>query len=97
LLSEKSFIVLKYAKTILEFWKNQKEEKMIKYVCICMSEVYQIFNINPRIKRKFIIQLASSLVNIEDSQAKLAILMACKDLMKNLGSEDMILFFKVLI
>jgi hypothetical protein len=87
--------VLKYAKTILEFWKNQKENKMIKYISVTMSEAFQIFSINPRIKRKFIIQLATSLVTIDDTEAKLIILMACKNLVPSFTSDEVILFFKV--
>lgn len=95
LVKEKSFLVLKYTKTILEFWSNQKESKMIKFISVSMTKANTIFQINPRIHKKFLTQLAESLVLIDDTQAKLSILLATKNMVPSLSAESVNLLFKV--
>lgn len=90
-------MVLKYTKTVLEFWAGQAEDHMVLYVATSMASVHSLFTINPHITRKFIVQLARSLVHVRESQAKLGILLACKSLLSGLESELLVRFFKVIV
>ena len=61
-----------------------------------MTEAHSLFTINPRINKKFILQLAQSLVTTDDTKTKLAILLACKQIIPSMDSDLVIILFKVL-
>lgn len=88
-------MALRFAKSALQYWAAQTEDHLVQFVAVSLAASPAVFAVNPGVQRKFLAQLADSLVHVRDSRAKLAILLACKALVPRLGGETLVRFFKV--
>lgn len=94
-LKEKSYLILKYCKSVIEYWNSQNNDRVSQFLGVHLSECRQLFEMNKNILKKYLRVFGYSVVHCKDPKTKLTIVLASKKIMEGMDSESLNFFYKV--
>ena len=95
LVKEKHYLVLKFCKSVLEYWNSQHSDRVSQFLSVHLAESRNLFEMNANILKKYLRMFAFSVVHSKDPKTKLTIVLASQKVIYKIDTERLNFFYKV--